>query len=131
MTNKILSILFLLSLSLNFYQLNSSLSQSPVNASQSNLQPTQQTYSENVHPIMGTPISNSKQSQKGYIKQEYIITSIQGNEYYGKSVNSDNGIFFTAEYINSYDQIKTGDTIQAFFENEYDDSLVYVEKVSN
>ena len=62
------------------------------------------------------------------IQQEYIITQINQNEYHGQSTTGNNGIYFTSDYIQSNQSIKEGDTITAHFENELDDSLLYVTK---
>ena len=62
------------------------------------------------------------------IQQEYIITQVSNNEYHGQSTTSNNGIYFTSDYIQSNQSIKEGDTITAHFENELDDSLLYVTK---
>ena len=73
-------------------------------------------------------LNQPEQSTPTTIKQEYIITQISNNEYHGQSTTGNNGIYFTSDYIQSNQSIKEGDTIIAHFENELDDSLLYVTK---
>ena len=73
-------------------------------------------------------LNQPEQSTPTNIQQEYIITQVSNNEYHGQSTTGNNGIYFTSDYIQSNQSIKEGDTITAHFENELDDSLLYVTK---
>lgn len=60
------------------------------------------------------------------ITKEYKVTSIEGNDYYGQSTTSDNDIYFTSDYIDTSEPIKAGTIVTATFQNDLDDSLLYV-----
>lgn len=70
----------------------------------------------------------------GTVSQTYIITTVNDNtkwndEYYGSSLNPNDNIFFTSDYIQSIGQLKTGDTIAATYD-KVTDELLYVSKVN-
>lgn len=64
------------------------------------------------------------------VKEFYVITKVSNNEYYGKSLTSDEGIFFTNEYITDDNSITEGDKVKAEFANQFeDDSLIKITKL--
>lgn len=71
-------------------------------------------------------ISAEKQTFKNtVIEEEYYITYIEGNSYYGESINSGNKINFTSDYVNS--DVTIGTNVIAYFDNTFDNSLISVQ----
>jgi hypothetical protein len=63
-----------------------------------------------------------------YITQEYEITEIKKDGYYGKN-ETGKTIFFKKEHLPADEQLKTEDTVLIFFEkSERKDGVVKVEK---
>ena len=61
--------------------------------------------------------------------QSFTITQVTDNvtgndEYLGTDTNSNEGIYFTSDYIQSVGQLSEGDTITAYFDQ--DGELLYV-----
>lgn len=84
----------------------------------------------------GQITTTKQETQSQPITESYIITEVvqhnnKDTEYYGQSTTGDTGIYFTSDYINLIDSLEEGDIITAHFENEYDDSLLYVQKGDN
>lgn len=74
------------------------------------------------------PVSNQSNDSSEYKMVEYKISEIKGNLYYGKS---DDGtkIVFSAESIDSVEEIQVDDVVICYFEKDnFGKGIVKVEK---
>lgn len=94
-------------------------------------QPTVQSQPSTNQTLSSEPIKQDQPITHSYIITEVVQHDNKDTEYYGQSTTNDTGIYFTSDYINFIGSLEEGDTITAHFENEYDDSLVYVNKGDN
>lgn len=62
-----------------------------------------------------------------YETEEFIITHVSNGEYFGKSLISDNGIYFTNGEIREGDIIENGSIILGVFDPSNDYEIVNVE----
>ncbi|MDQ0199221.1 hypothetical protein [Neobacillus ginsengisoli] len=77
-------------------------------------------------PVNNT--STKSNGSSGYTTLEYKISSINGNQYYGKSEDG-TGIHFSSKNILSGDKIQVNDVVICYFEkNNLGKGLVKVEK---
>lgn len=75
-----------------------------------------------------TPVINQYNDSSEYKMEEYKITEINGNQYYGKSEDGTK-IVFSAESIDSSEKIQVSDVVICYFEKDnVGKGLVKVEK---
>ena len=85
------------------------------------------TYHDNLNQVSSSTPDQTV-TQSNYTTHDYIITQVNGTEYYGQSTVDDTGIYFTYENISFTGTVEEGDTIQGVYD-QYGE-LVRVDNVN-
>ena len=85
------------------------------------------TYHDNLNQVSSNTLDQTV-TQSHQTTHDYIITQVNGNEYYGQSTTDDTGIYFTYDNISFTGTVEEGDTIQGVYD-QYNE-LVRVDNVN-